>query len=81
DNKSLDADAHRKYIYGGHVIAYMKALIEDEPSITFPNTPGLGLNQTIKKSFTRRKQRLIERLNALNPAAGANDDDSDEDDE
>nr|GEZ61157.1 hypothetical protein [Tanacetum cinerariifolium] len=27
------------------------------------------------------KQRLIERLNTLNDAAGANDDDSDEDDE
>ncbi|GKC95373.1 60S ribosomal protein L5, partial [Tanacetum coccineum] len=24
DNKSLDADVHRKYIYGGHVAAYMK---------------------------------------------------------
>ena len=24
DGKQLDADVHRKYIYGGHVAAYMK---------------------------------------------------------
>ncbi|XP_047316285.1 60S ribosomal protein L5-like [Impatiens glandulifera] len=31
ESKQLDADVHRKYIYGGHVAAYMKSLIEDEP--------------------------------------------------
>ncbi|XP_065860802.1 large ribosomal subunit protein uL18 [Euphorbia lathyris] len=31
DNKQLDAEVHRKYIYGGHVAAYMKTLMEDEP--------------------------------------------------
>ncbi|WCJ37288.1 60S ribosomal protein L5 [Euphorbia peplus] len=31
DGKQLDADVHRKYIYGGHVASYMKMLIEDEP--------------------------------------------------
>ncbi|KAL5578576.1 hypothetical protein UlMin_015977 [Ulmus minor] len=31
DSKQLDADVHRKYIYGGHVAAYMRTLIEDEP--------------------------------------------------
>ncbi|KAL6189468.1 hypothetical protein ACLB2K_040857 [Fragaria x ananassa] len=31
DSKSLDAETHRKYIYGGHVAAYMGTLIEDEP--------------------------------------------------
>ncbi|KAI3742458.1 hypothetical protein L1987_60141 [Smallanthus sonchifolius] len=31
DGKSLDADVHRKYIYGGHVAAYMNALMEDDP--------------------------------------------------
>ncbi|XP_021725001.1 60S ribosomal protein L5 [Chenopodium quinoa] len=31
DGKQLDADVHRKYIYGGHVATYMKTLMEDEP--------------------------------------------------
>ncbi|XP_019178739.1 PREDICTED: 60S ribosomal protein L5-like [Ipomoea nil] len=31
DSKQLDAEVHRKYIYGGHVAAYMRNLIEDEP--------------------------------------------------
>ncbi|KAI8024144.1 60S ribosomal protein L5 [Camellia lanceoleosa] len=37
DSKQLDAEVHRKYIYGGHVAAYMKILMEDEPekSVSF----------------------------------------------
>ncbi|KAH9726951.1 Ribosomal L18 c domain-containing protein [Citrus sinensis] len=31
DGKQLDAEVHRKYIYGGHVAAYMSTLMEDEP--------------------------------------------------
>ncbi|KAL8487277.1 hypothetical protein ACS0TY_023816 [Phlomoides rotata] len=31
DSKQLDAEVHRKYIYGGHVSSYMTTLIEDEP--------------------------------------------------
>ncbi|CAA0820655.1 60S ribosomal protein L5-2 [Striga hermonthica] len=31
DNKQLDPEVHRKYIYGGHVAAYMNTLMEDEP--------------------------------------------------
>ncbi|KAM7465160.1 hypothetical protein LguiB_012722 [Lonicera macranthoides] len=31
DSKKLDAEVHRKYVYGGHVAAYMKTLMEDEP--------------------------------------------------
>ncbi|KAK4717625.1 hypothetical protein R3W88_015963 [Solanum pinnatisectum] len=31
DSKQLDAEVHRKYIYGGHVAAYMNTLMEDEP--------------------------------------------------
>ncbi|PSS14146.1 60S ribosomal protein like, partial [Actinidia chinensis var. chinensis] len=31
DSKQLDTDVHRKYIYGGHVAAYMGTLMEDEP--------------------------------------------------
>ncbi|XP_074269173.1 large ribosomal subunit protein uL18-like [Silene latifolia] len=31
DSKQLDAEVHRKYIYGGHIASYMKTLIEDEP--------------------------------------------------
>ncbi|KAH0869987.1 hypothetical protein HID58_077009 [Brassica napus] len=31
EGKNLDAEIHRKYIYGGHVADYMKLLMEDEP--------------------------------------------------
>ncbi|XP_043707085.1 60S ribosomal protein L5 [Telopea speciosissima] len=31
DDKQLNAEVHRKYIYGGHVVAYMRQLTEDEP--------------------------------------------------
>ncbi|KAJ4871141.1 60S ribosomal protein L5-1 [Raphanus sativus] len=31
ENKNLDAEIHRNYIYGGHVSNYMKMLNEDEP--------------------------------------------------
>jgi len=31
EDKSLNADAHRRYIFGGHVADYMKMLREDEP--------------------------------------------------
>ncbi|GAB4841986.1 60S ribosomal protein L5 [Ancistrocladus abbreviatus] len=31
DGKQLDPKVHRKYIYGGHVAAYMRNLMEDEP--------------------------------------------------
>ncbi|XP_044497920.1 60S ribosomal protein L5 [Mangifera indica] len=31
DSKQLDAEVHHKYIYGGHVASYMRALMEDEP--------------------------------------------------
>ncbi|PKA60202.1 60S ribosomal protein L5-1 [Apostasia shenzhenica] len=31
DDKQLDSDVHRKYIFGGHVADYMRSLMEDEP--------------------------------------------------
>ncbi|KAJ3678175.1 hypothetical protein LUZ60_001978 [Juncus effusus] len=31
DNKSLDAETHRNYIFGGHVANYMRSMMEDEP--------------------------------------------------
>ncbi|KAF0933148.1 hypothetical protein E2562_014138 [Oryza meyeriana var. granulata] len=31
DEKQLDAEIHRKYIYGGHVADYMRSLAEEEP--------------------------------------------------
>ncbi|KAJ3681403.1 hypothetical protein LUZ60_015892 [Juncus effusus] len=31
DGKSLDAEMHRNYIFGGHVANYMRQLMEDEP--------------------------------------------------
>ncbi|XP_031114346.1 60S ribosomal protein L5-like [Ipomoea triloba] len=118
DSKNLDAEVHRKYIYGGHVAAYMNSLNEDEPEkyqthfseyikkgIDADNIEALykkvhaaiRADPSKKKSekqppkehkrfnlkkltYDERRARLIERLNALNAAAG-NDDDDDEDDE
>ncbi|PRQ28098.1 putative EH domain-containing protein [Rosa chinensis] len=34
DNKQLDAEVHRKYIYGGHVAAYMRISLNAVTSIT-----------------------------------------------
>ncbi|GFY81288.1 ribosomal protein L5 B [Actinidia rufa] len=31
DSKQLDVEVHRKYVYGGHVAAHMRTLMEDEP--------------------------------------------------
>ncbi|XP_039138796.1 60S ribosomal protein L5-like [Dioscorea cayenensis subsp. rotundata] len=31
DDKQLDAEAYRKYIFSGHVASYMRSLMEDEP--------------------------------------------------
>ncbi|MQL76173.1 hypothetical protein Taro_008570, partial [Colocasia esculenta] len=31
DDKQLDPEVHRKYIFGGHVASYMRTLMEDEP--------------------------------------------------
>ncbi|XP_010912766.1 large ribosomal subunit protein uL18 [Elaeis guineensis] len=31
DEKQLDPEVHRKYIFGGHVSSYMRMLMEDEP--------------------------------------------------
>ncbi|CAH9073466.1 unnamed protein product [Cuscuta europaea] len=118
DSKQLDADTHRKYIYGGHVVAYMNSLMEDEPekyqshfseyikkgiepdSIeeiykkahaairadpcpkkTKKQPPKEHKRFNLKKlTYEERKAKLVERLNALNAAAG-NADDDDEDDE
>lgn len=30
DSKQLDADVHRKYLYGGHVAAYMRVSVEND---------------------------------------------------
>uniref|UniRef100_A0A0D9V8Z0 Large ribosomal subunit protein uL18 C-terminal eukaryotes domain-containing protein n=1 Tax=Leersia perrieri TaxID=77586 RepID=A0A0D9V8Z0_9ORYZ len=31
DEKNLDAEIHRKYIFGGHVADYMRSMAEEEP--------------------------------------------------
>ncbi|CAI9094590.1 OLC1v1030355C4 [Oldenlandia corymbosa var. corymbosa] len=117
DSKELDTETHRKYIYGGHVAAYMRTLAEDEPerfqshfseyikkgieaddleglykkvhaAIRADPTPKKSEKQPPKEhkrynlkklTYEERKARLIERLNALNSAAGNNDDDDDDD--
>lgn len=119
EGKSLDADTHRKYIYGGHVAAYMTTLAEDEPEkfqTHFSDYIKAGVeadgieevykkvhaairaDPTLKKSekqppkehkrynlkkltYEERKAKLIERLNALNSAAGAQESDDEDDDE
>ncbi|XP_038714734.1 60S ribosomal protein L5-like [Tripterygium wilfordii] len=116
DDKQLDAEVHRKYIYGGHVAAYMRTLMEDEPDkyqshfseyikkgIEADNLEemykkvhaAIRADPTIKKSekqppkehkrynlkkltYEERKAKLIERLQALNSAAGADDDEDDD---
>ncbi|KAL4193747.1 hypothetical protein AMTRI_Chr06g178420 [Amborella trichopoda] len=113
DDKSLDAEVHRKYIYGGHVAAYMSMLREDEPEkyqshfveylkreiepesieemykkvhtairadpspVKKKPAPKEHKRYNLKKlTYEERKAKLVERLNALNSAAG--DDDEDE---
>ncbi|KAL2346033.1 hypothetical protein Fmac_000033 [Flemingia macrophylla] len=113
DKKELDPEVHRKYIFGGHVASYMKALMEDEPEkyqSHFSEYIKRGLeadgleelykkvhaairaDPTIKKSekqppkehkrynlkkltYEERKAKLIARLQALNSAAGDDEDD------
>uniref|UniRef100_A0A7N0TS19 Large ribosomal subunit protein uL18 C-terminal eukaryotes domain-containing protein n=1 Tax=Kalanchoe fedtschenkoi TaxID=63787 RepID=A0A7N0TS19_KALFE len=116
DSKQLDAEVHRKYIYGGHVASYMRTLIEDEPEkyqTHFSEYVKKGIEadeieQLYKKvhaairanpapqksdkpaptehkrynlkklTYEQRKAKLIERLNALNSAGGADDDTEDD---
>ncbi|KAK9138637.1 hypothetical protein Sjap_009231 [Stephania japonica] len=116
EDKQLDAEVHRKYIYGGHVASYMRILSEDEPEkyqthfseyvkkgIEADDLEGLykkvhaaiRADPSIKKlekeppkehrrynlkklTYEERKAKLIERLNALNSAAGADDDEDDD---
>lgn len=113
ESKQLDAEVHRKYIYGGHVAAYMRTLIEDEPEkyqLQFSEYikrgiepddmeemykkvhAGIRADPTVKKSekqppkepkrfnlkkltYEERKAKLIERVKALNAAAGSDEDD------
>ncbi|RAL43376.1 hypothetical protein DM860_012517 [Cuscuta australis] len=119
DSKQLDPEVHRKYIYGGHVAAYMKTLMEDEPEkyqsiFSLYIKKGIdadNLEELYKKvhaairadpsqkksekqppkehkrfnlkklTYEERKAKLIERLNALNAAAGKDEDDEEEDDD
>ncbi|CAL1367167.1 unnamed protein product [Linum trigynum] len=114
DSKQLDADVHRKYLYGGHVANYMRILQEDEPEkyqthFSEYSKRGIGPDEveelykkvhaairadpTAKKTgkpapkeqkrhnpkrltYDERRNKLIDRLKALNSAA-----DDDEDDE
>ncbi|PKU75650.1 60S ribosomal protein L5 [Dendrobium catenatum] len=118
DDKQLDAELHRKYIFGGHVADYMRILTEDEPEkyqAQFSEYIKKGIepdgitemykkvhaairaDPTIKKSakeppkehkrynlkkltYEERKAKLIERLNALNNTANADEDDEEDDD-
>ncbi|KAA0064740.1 hypothetical protein IC582_005978 [Cucumis melo] len=115
-NNELNADVHRKYIFGGHVAAYMRTLMEDEPEkyqtqfsdyikkgiepdnieellkkvhsairaeplakTTEKQPPKTHKRYNLKKlTYEQRKAKLVERLNALNSAAGADDDEDDE---
>ncbi|KAF5465762.1 hypothetical protein F2P56_015740 [Juglans regia] len=116
ESKQFDAEVHRKYIYGGHVVAYMRTLMEDEPEkyqshfseyIKREIEPddveemykkvhaAIRADPAVKKSekqppkehkrfnlkkltYEERKAKLIERLNALNSAADADDDEDDD---
>lgn len=116
EKKELDAEVHRKYIFGGHVAAYMKTLMEDEPekyqthfseyikrgieadgieelykkvhaairadpSIKKPEKqpPKEHKRYNLKKlTYEERKTKLVSRLQALNSAAGDDDEDDEE---
>ncbi|CAA7023694.1 unnamed protein product [Microthlaspi erraticum] len=116
ENKSLDAEVHRNYIFGGHVSNYMKLLTEDEPEKfnthfsqyvksgvdaenieelykkvhaairadpnpkkTVKAAPKAHKRYNLKKlTYEERKNKLIERVKALNGAGGADDDDEDD---
>ncbi|KAJ7944003.1 60S ribosomal protein L5 [Quillaja saponaria] len=116
DSKQLDPEVHRKYIYGGHVAAYMRTLLEDEPEkyqSHFSEYAKRGIeadgieelykkvhaairaDPTVKKSekqppkehkrfnlkkltYEQRKASLVARLQSLNAAANADDDEDDE---
>ncbi|XAR71061.1 hypothetical protein NMG60_11028149 [Bertholletia excelsa] len=119
DSKQLDAEVHRKYIYGGHVASYMQTLMEDEPEkyqshfseYIKKGIEADGIEEMYKKvhaairadptqkksekepptehkrynlkklTYEERKAKLIERLNALNAAAGADEDEDEDEDE
>ncbi|KAF2531086.1 hypothetical protein F2Q70_00030084 [Brassica cretica] len=116
ENKQLDAEIHRNYIYGGHVSNYMKMLNEDEPEKfqthfsqylkkgvdaetmeelykkvhaairadpnpkkTAKPAPKAHKRYNLKKlTYEERKNKLIERVKALNGAAGGDDDDEED---
>ncbi|KAK8913681.1 60S ribosomal protein L5 [Platanthera zijinensis] len=118
DDKQLDAEIHRKYIFGGHVADYMRILMEDEPekyqshfseyikkgigaddidalykkvhaAIRADPTPKKSTKESPKEkkrynlkklTYEQKKAKLIERLNALNDAAGGGDDDDEDED-
>ncbi|KAL8122504.1 hypothetical protein AgCh_019009 [Apium graveolens] len=104
----LDAEVHHKYIYGGHVAAYMRvriihsdrfysylhyhnieelykkvhAAIRADPTLkkSDKQQPKEHKRYNLKKlTYDERKNKLIERLNALNNAAGADDDEEEDD--
>ncbi|KAJ0972244.1 hypothetical protein J5N97_020203 [Dioscorea zingiberensis] len=115
DDKQLDAEVHRKYIFGGHVASYMRALLEDEPEKyqshfseyikkgieaddveemykkvhaairadpmpvkSTKEPPKEHKRYNLKKlTYEERKAKLVERLNALNSAAGDDEEDDD----
>ncbi|KAA8543596.1 hypothetical protein F0562_021658 [Nyssa sinensis] len=101
ESKQLEAEVHHKYIYGGHVAAYMRTFslmehikrgleadgteemykkvhvaIRADPSArkSEKQPPKEHKRYNLKKlSYEERKAKLIERLNALNSAARADD--------
>ncbi|URD80564.1 60S ribosomal protein, partial [Musa troglodytarum] len=93
DEMQLDAEVHRKYIFGGHVTPYMRRQVEpdgmedmyEKVHAAIRTDPTAGKERkrfNLKKlTYEERKARLIEQLNALNACAGADDFDEDEDDE
>jgi len=116
DEKQLDAEIHRKYIFGGHVADYMKSLGDEEPEkfqTHFSEYIKKGISaddmETLYKkvhaairadpsmaksskeapkthkrynltklTYDERKASLVQRLNALNSSAGADEDEDDE---
>ncbi|KAK1277851.1 60S ribosomal protein L5-1 [Acorus gramineus] len=112
DDKQLNAEVHRKYIFGGHIASYMRTLMEDEPekyqthfneyikrgieadsmeelykkvheairadpsaSKSTKEPPKEHKRYNLKKlTYEERKNKLMERVDALNESLSAADD-------
>ncbi|KAM7461120.1 hypothetical protein LguiA_029241 [Lonicera macranthoides] len=68
DSKKLDAEVHRKYVYGGHVAAYMKTLMEYEPE-KYQSHIFLYIKKGIKPDGVEAMYKKVHAAIRANPSA------------